>query len=242
MNTVSKNLTLPARLTGDHEDITKHITLNLDVAKTAFLLVDCDDVNTPGDPVDMVIKQTLAPTLATVRSVGMKVVFLHGGGHDDSHSIKQERHLFRTGTRGKPRPWVPSTPKWVANVEPEYGDPVIEKNGQSGFRETSLDFCLRTNGIETLLRVGFSFKSCLFYTMVDAAQLNYRVIFLRDGTHPLGENEFRDTVDETLAEKGWVRLVLTRLFEDHWGYSAMCADLITGCERLNKTVKEKGVE
>ena len=201
-------------------------------ASGAFLLVDCDDVNTPGDPVDLVIKDILAPTLAAVRSTGMKVVFLHGGGHNDPHSMPVERGRMRTGITRQPKPWTPTTPKWVAGVSPEYGDPGIEKNGQSGFRETSLDFCLRTNGIETLLCVGFSFKSCLFYTMVDAAQLNYRVIFLRDGTHPLGENEFRDTVDETLPEKGWVRLVLTRLFEDHWGYSATCADLRAGCTSL----------
>ena len=123
-----------------------------------------------------------------------------------------------------------------SGVEPQEGDVVIEKNGQNGFRETSLDFCLRTLGIETLLAVGFSFKSCLFYTLVGAFEHNYRVVFLRDGTHPPGENEFPDTRQRCAAGKGWVRLVLTRLIEDHLGYSATCADLVRACnvEEENK--------
>ena len=110
---------------------------------------------------------------------------------------------------------MPALPAWVSGVEPREGDVVIEKNGQNDFRETHLEFCLRTMGIETLLCVGFSFKSCLFYTMVGVFEHNYRVVFLRDGTHPPGENEFPDTVNIGLTEKGWVRLVLTRLIEDH---------------------------
>jgi nicotinamidase-related amidase len=110
------------------------------------------------------------------------------------------------------------------------GEPIIEKCGQNGFRESSLDFFLRTNGIETLLCAGFSFKSCLFYTMVGAAEHNYRVVFLRDGTHLPGENEFGDTINDQLEEKGWVRLVLTRLIEDHLGYSSTCEELVRACK------------
>ena len=67
--------------------------------------------------------------------------------------------------------------------------------------------------------------------MVGAFEHNYRVIFLRDGTHLPGENEFRDTLNDDLPEKGWVRLVLTRLIEDHLGYSATCADLRAACRK-----------
>jgi hypothetical protein len=59
------------------------------------------------------------------------------------------------------------------------------------------------------------------------------VVFLRDGTHLPGENEFRDTVNEDLPEKGWVCLVLTRLIEDHLGYSSTCTELIHACQQVN---------
>jgi nicotinamidase-related amidase len=155
----------------------------------------------------------------------MRVVFIHGGGHEDHKAIQTELHQIRRGHSYQPRPWKPASPKWVPGVEPHDKDAVIEKNGQNAFRGTSLDFYLRATGIETLLCAGFSFKSCLFYTMISAFEHNYRVVFLRDGTHPPGENEFLDTKDENLSEKGWVRLVLTRLIEDHLGYSSTCYEL-----------------
>lgn len=103
------------------------------------------------------------------------------------------------------------------------------KRGQSGFIGTDLDQSLRDCGIETLLAVGFSFKSCLFYTLVNAFQCNYRVVFLRDGTDPQGTNEFPDTGDSSLAAGGWVRAVLTRLIEDHLGYTSTCGEVIDSC-------------
>lgn len=110
---------------------------------------------------------------------------------------------------------------------------VIGKREQSGFIRTDLDAVLRRLGVDTLLAVGFSFKSCLFQTLVNAFQHNYRVIFLRDGTDPPGTNEFPDTGDDSLLDKGWVRLVLTRLIEDHLGYSSTCAELIDTCKRVS---------
>jgi nicotinamidase-related amidase len=200
-------------------------TLELDIAKTAFLLVDCTFENPPESGVGQVLRKTIAPTLALVRSIGMKVIFIHGGEHENDKAIYTELHRTRRQRPFETRPWKPTEPKWVIGVEPQGNDAVIEKNGQNAFRGTSLDFYLRTAGIETLLCVGFSFKSCLFYTLIGAFEHNYRVIFLRDGTHPFGENEFSNTRDENLPEKGWVRLVLTRLIEDHLGYSSTCHQL-----------------
>ena len=115
---------------------------------------------------------------------------------------------------------------------PSPSDLVIGKTEQSGFIGTDLDTSLRGLGVDTLLAVGFSFKSCLFQTIVNAFQHNYRAIFLRDGTDPPGTNEFPDTGDESLPEKGWVRLVLTRLIEDHLGYSSTCKELVDTCDRF----------
>lgn len=221
----SMKLLLPVRFTGDSVHQSLFDSLELDVAKTAFLLVDCTFEDPPDSGVGQVLRKTIAPTLSLVRTVGMRVIFIHGGEHGDDKSIFTELHQIRRHSPYQTRSWQPTFPKWVPGVEPNDEDTVIEKNGQNAFRGTSLDFHLRTAGIETLLCVGFSFKSCLFYTMVGAFERNYRVIFLRDGTHPPGENEFSDTIDENLPEKGWVRLVLTRLIEDHLGYSSTCQEL-----------------
>ena len=126
----------------------------------------------------------------------------------------------------------PAPPDWSHSLGPHRGDLVIAKTEQSGFIGTDLDTSLRELGVDTLLAVGFSFKSCLFQTIVSAFQYDYRVIFLRDGTDPPGRNEFPDTGDESLPEKGWVRLVLTRLIEDHLGYSSTCKELVNMCDRV----------
>lgn len=224
---------LPVRFTGQYEDEHEYAGLVLELSTTALLLVDCMD-DDPQSGVGQVLHTVIRPTLAAVRSVGMKTVFVYGGDHNDPHSINLELHGTRRGRVRQQAPWPLPQPKWFAGVEPQVDDPIIEKCGQNAFRETNLDFYLRTNNIQTLLCVGFSFKSCLFYTLVGAMERNYRVVFLRDGTHLPGENEFRDTVNEQLAEKGWVRLVLTRLIEDHLGYSSTCEELMAACLKCKR--------
>ncbi|MEM7113530.1 MAG: isochorismatase family cysteine hydrolase [Chloroflexota bacterium] len=219
------HLTLPVRFTGKAEHEAAFTTLKLDVKKTAVLLVDCTFENPPESDVGQVLRKVIAPMLATARSVGMKAIFIHGGDHSAHKAMPTEVHRIRRQRAYEPRVWQPATPVWVSDVEPLAGDAVIEKNGQNAFQGTRLDLYLRTLGIETLLCVGFSFKSCLFYSMIGAFEHNYRVVFLRDGTHPLGENEFADTLNDSLPEKGWVRLVLTRLIEDHLGYSSTCEEV-----------------
>ena len=222
-------LSLPVRFSGNQADKQAFTTLTLDITKTAFLLVDCTFDNPPDSGVGQVLRKVIAPTLAAVRKIGMDPIFVLGGDHYDPDAINTELHRIRRGLTYETQPWVRSEPNWVPGIEPLVSDTVIQKNGQNAFRETSLDYCLRTKGIDTLICVGFSFKSCLFYTLVGAFERNYRVVFLRDGTHPLGENEFADTRNEELPVKGWVRLVLTRLIEDHLGYSSTCTELIQAC-------------
>lgn len=227
-------LELPVRFTGDADALHEWTTLHIEIPKTAFLLVDCTFENPPESGVGQVIRQILVPTLAVVREVGIKPVFLYGGDRGAPHAIESELHGTRRCQTRKVSPWPLPTPEWVPGLAPQEGDAVIEKCGQNGFRATQLDAYLRAHGIETLLCAGFSFKSCLFYTLVGAFEHNYRVVFLRDGTHPLGENEFPDTRNKALEEKGWVRLVLTRLIEDQLGYSSTCAELIQACRAIIK--------
>lgn len=227
-------LELPVRFTGDADALHEWTTLHVEIPKTAFLLVDCTFENPPESGVGQVIRQILVPTLAVVREVGIKPVFLYGGDRGAPHAIESELHGTRRSQTRKVSPWPLPIPAWVPGLAPQEGDAVIEKCGQNGFRATQLDAYLRAHGIETLLCAGFSFKSCLFYTLVGAFEHNYRVVFLRDGTHPLGENEFPDTRNKALEEKGWVRLVLTRLIEDQLGYSSTCAELIQACRAIIK--------
>jgi nicotinamidase-related amidase len=219
---------LPVRFTGGRENQQTFATLSLAVAQTAFLLVDCD--GDCGEACNGVIERTIAPTLQVIRQVGMKVVYLVGDPMPDGRSsIAAELHYGRRGRPLPTVPWRPRQPIWSDSITPLPHEPVIAKSAQGGFGGSYLDRYLRAHGIETLLVVGFSFKACVWYTIVGAFEYNYRAIFLRDGTDPPGANEFPDTIDLSLPEGGWVRTILTRLIEDHLGYSSTCTELIQAC-------------
>jgi len=220
---------VPVRFTSTTEALVEYQTITVETDSTAFLLVDCD--GDCGPLCNQVIEKHIAPTLHAVRTVGIKPIFLYGEPLPDGpHSMPGELHWTRRNEQQPPVSWQPSQPSWASSIRPLPDEPTLAKSAQSGFVNTYLDRYLRAWGIDTLLVVGFSFKSCLFYTLVSAYEYNYRVIFLRDGTDPLGTNEFPDTINPALPDKGWVRLVLTRLIEDHLGYSSTCAAIIAACQ------------
>lgn len=225
-------LNLPVRFTGDRIQEFSYSTLPLNPGETALLLIDCD--GDCGSSCNPVIDSHIAPALAACRTIGVRPVYLYNESWPNrSREMVREIHY---GRRGRPLPSSglnPASPDWANSIKPQRGDVVIGKREQSGFIGTDLDAVLRGLGVDTLLAVGFSFKSCLFQTLVNAFQHNYRVIFLRDGTDPPGTNEFPDTGNDSLPERGWVRLVLTRLIEDHLGYSSTCKELIDMCERVH---------
>ena len=223
------NIELPVRFTG-RDDITQpeRTTLHLPTDRTAFLLVDCN--GDCGDGCNRVIRTNIAPALQAARAVGIKGVFIYGEPRILAPASRPaEYHELRRGTPLHPQQIRPSQPEWDASIAPRADEPIFAKRAQNAFVGSQLDSWLRAWQIDTLIAVGFSFKSCLFYTAVGAFERGYRVVFLRDGTDPPGENEFQDTVNPDLDDGGWVRLVLTRLIEDHLGYSATCADLINAC-------------
>jgi nicotinamidase-related amidase len=219
---------LPVRFTGREENQPEFTTLKLSVARTAFLLVDCN--GDCGEDCNLVIQTNIAPALQAARLVGIKGIFTYNEDRIiGTASRPAEYHEVRRGNPLREQTLRPMQPKWIDCIEPHDDEPIIAKRSQNAFVGTYLDSYLRSWQIETLIVIGFSFKSCLFYTMIGAFEREYRVVFLRDGTHPPGTSEFPDTIDSHLVEGGWVRLVLTRLIEDHLGYSSTCEELIKAC-------------
>lgn len=224
-------ISLPIRFTSNDGTGSLFDTLVLLPSNSALLLVDCD--GDCGEAGNKVINENIAPALQTARSVGIRPIFIYGDGWlpDGANSRAAEYHRTRRGHPPHQEQWRPGNPAWAESIAPLDGEPLIGKKAQNAFVGTYLDIYLRTHNIDTLLLVGFSFKSCLFYTTIGAFERNYRAVFLRDGTDPPGTNEFADTVDANLSEGGWVRNILTRLIEDHLGYSSTCAQLIAAANQ-----------
>ncbi len=73
----------------------------------------------------------------------------------------------------------------AASVRPQTGDYFIRKHFYSGFKDTRLDTLLRNLDVKTLFCLGFDSSVCLLCTIIDAFELNYEVILLRDAVRAL---------------------------------------------------------
>lgn len=102
--------------------------------------------------------------------------------------------------------------EFIDQVAPLPGEPIIEKRKASAFFGTPLAACLIDRRIDTVIVVGGSTSNCVRATVVDASQLNYRVIVPREAvfdripvSHEIGlfdmDRSFADVVgtDDVLA-------------------------------------------
>ncbi len=221
-------LTLPARWWGD-DDRYQQQDLLLDGEKTALGLVDCDGKYGP-ESYDYAVKvKYIAPALAAARSVNMRVIYFHNapGGEGGPANINRELHGTRAGKDRPTQPgWKPVQPDYEAFLAPQEHEAEFQKANRNGFRDTFADQYLRTWGIDTVIMVGFSLKSCLYHTCVGAQEHNYRVIVLRDCVCPAGTREYADTLDARNPEGGWMRFAVLRLIETNVGYTATALALV----------------
>jgi nicotinamidase-related amidase len=95
-------------------------------------------------------------------------------------------------------------------IAPQTGDYFVRKHAYSGFFETRLDSLLRNLSIKTLIFVGFSLDVCLMCTMLDALNLNYDVILLRDCTLASDLPEEAPTFAFTRRMVTWAEMVVAR--------------------------------
>jgi len=221
-------LRLPVRW---YSNETRYGELDLEVKRTAFMIVDSDCGSG-----NEYVEKGIAPALAAARGIGMKVVFIHNDFSlvDEPGSIKREIHGTRWGnteaaTKPPPSARLPLNPNYSPSIQPLPHEPDFPKREWSGFHQTHVDYHLRCYDIKTLIAVGFSQRACLYQTLAGAVEHNYRVVMLRDCTYSA---EYSDTVDESLAEGGWLRKVMLRNFEHIIGYTSTSQEFTTTCETV----------
>lgn len=215
-------LELPVRFYGGPDR-----AIQLQVASTAFMLVDCDSGS------EEVIGGRIAPALAAARRLGLRVFHFH----EDAYGIGGPRDITREliGVRnGKELPrdlldrpqWRSVRPAYHPSIAPLETEPDFPKESKDGFETTNADYYLKSWGIETIIATGFALRSCLYHTCMGARHRNYRVILLRDCTTPSGAGEFPDTLDPSNPEGGWMRFAFIRQFETNIGYTSTAAEFI----------------
>ena len=158
-----------------------------------------DEANKPWD--DIVLNY-ISPALAAARLAGMPVVYAHNSapniainrsefGKVMGRSLQTDMELLLSERPGivDPKEYVTSEGAHLLEiapaVAPKPGDYFIRKHFYSGFKDTRLDTLLRNLDVKTLFCAGFDASVCLLCTLIDAWELNYQVVLLRDAVRAM---------------------------------------------------------
>jgi len=107
--------------------------------------------------------QTIVPVLARARAAHTPVVYV--------------RH------NGSPEELFPGTAGWeiAAEIEPEPGEPIVDKRFRDAFRETNLAEVLTGLAVDDLVICGMHSEFCVDATVREAERRGYRVALVEDG-------------------------------------------------------------
>ncbi|MBL8645511.1 MAG: cysteine hydrolase [Rhodospirillaceae bacterium] len=149
--------------------------------------------------------------LAYFRAVGAPVIYVTYGSERADYS-DVARHIrdivMATNNKaGEPEHEI------VAALQPQPGEPVVNKTTIGAFASTPIDQYLRTSGISEIVVTGVSTNNCVGMTAMEAADKGYGVVLVSDATGTCSDkmqNAFEEmflrlwgrvlSTDETLSE------------------------------------------
>jgi nicotinamidase-related amidase len=158
-----------------------------------------DEENKPWDDITL---NFIRPALDAARLAGMPVIYAHNSspniainrsqfGKVMGRTLQSDMELLlseRPGTVDS-REYVTSDGAHLLDISPAVapkpGDYFIRKHFYSGFKDTRLDTLLRNLDVKTLFCAGFDASVCLLCTLIDAWELNYEVVMLRDAVRAI---------------------------------------------------------
>lgn len=77
---------------------------------------------------------------------------------------------------------APTISKWLPEVAPAPGDPVVASSAQDRFYNTDIDKTLKAKGITTLILTGWKISGSVLYTSVGATLRDYTVVIPIDAS------------------------------------------------------------
>ena len=155
----------------------------LDQERTAVLIMDFqNDIvsNFAQDP--QMVVQKASQVLKGARQAGMPVIYVvHKGGRFEEPSTGAEIH---------------------PGVSPASGERVISKTKSGPFSTTGLDVILRDMGRDTLVLMGIATSGCVLSASRWAADINYRVVVVKDACDDRDPEIHRVLTEKIFARQG----------------------------------------
>ena len=132
------------------------VKVTLQPATTALLVFDMIDRICKSQPnCTGIMVPALASLLARARKAGLFVLY----------STKE-----------------PESSRWMSEVAPAPGDPMVKSVGQDRFYNTDLDKTLKARGITTVILTGWKVSGSVVYTSVGATLRGYTVVVPTDAS------------------------------------------------------------
>jgi ureidoacrylate peracid hydrolase len=189
------------------------VEFEISPGKTCLLIVDMTNAFLKaGSPLEVARGRDLIPKLRKLMGVcrdkGIPVIFTTQAHRQDGSDMGLFA-AFQPAMRAK-RILLEGTEdvEFYEDIQPEKVDIILTKRKFSALLGTELDSMLRSQGIDTIIIGGVATNMCCESTARDARMMDYKVIFLSDGTANRG-----------LPDMGWgaisaeevQRLVLTTM-------------------------------
>jgi ureidoacrylate peracid hydrolase len=188
-----------------------HVFNDLDPARTAHVVVDLQNgFMAPGQPAEIPAAREIVPNVnrisAALRAAGGLVVYIQ---NTIDEAAKQGWSNWFTYMSGKKR----EDAMFAAFADGSYGqalwpqldvlpqDLVVKKRRFGAFVPGSSDLhaILQAHEIDTLIVTGTATNVCCESTARDAMMMNYKVIFVSDGTATYNDEEHNATLGIMLA-------------------------------------------
>ena len=197
-----------------------------DPATTALLCIDMqrDFLDPEGysaaggedvGPIREIIPRARA-VLDTARVAGMTVVHTREGHEPDLSDLtdaKAERSAASGNPIGAEGPLGRLLIRgeyghdFIDEMQPQEGEPVIDKPGFGAFYATKLGDTLVSAGVTHLLFLGVTTQCCVFGTLREAVDRGYRTLLLEDCCGAFGDHLQQGTLDMIASEGhlfGWI--------------------------------------
>jgi nicotinamidase-related amidase len=180
---------------------------SLDVARSAVLGMDCQAgiVSIYGKHQQGLVERA-ARVLERAHALAMPVIHIQVGFRPGLPEVSARNQLFAALRNSGEHQKLFEGPSGAVHPDlgPRPGDIAITKHRVSAFRGTDLEMILRAKEIETLILFGIATSGVVLSTVLEAADLDFRVAVIKDCCADADQELHACLIEKLFAKRGAV--------------------------------------